>query len=213
MARTLARQFLGWQLGIVALLLVAVTALAVVQSNAAFRETQGRRMLSVAEDVAATASVRASLAARDYGPLPALGTSARNLSGADEIVIVDAAGVVRSAADPAEVGEPFPAGESTAPAGRAWVGNPDGRTVVAHVPVLDDDGRVVGLVAARVEAPSLLTGLAAAPAPAAALLGAAVVLGVAGSLLLAGGCGGRPSAWSPRRSWSSCSAGRPCCSA
>jgi two-component system CitB family sensor kinase len=184
-ARTLARQFLGWQLGIVGLLLVAVTALAVVQSNAAFRETQGRRMLSVAEDVAATAGVRASLAARDYGPLPALGASARNLSGADEIVIVDAGPVVRSAADPAEVGEPFRAGESTAPAGRAWVGNPDGRTVVAHVPVLSDDGRVVGLVAARAEAPSLLTGLLAAPAPAAALVGIAVVLGVAGSLLLA----------------------------
>ncbi|TQM46189.1 sensor histidine kinase regulating citrate/malate metabolism [Pseudonocardia cypriaca] len=185
MARTLARQFLGWQLGIVGLLLAAVSALAVVQSDAAFRETQGRRMLSVAEDVAATAGVRESLATRSFGPLPALGTSARNLSGADEIVIVDSDLVVRSAADPAEVGEPFAAGESTAPAGRAWVGNPDGRTVVAHVPVLADDGRVVGLVAARVEAPPLLTGLLAAPAPAVALVGAAVVLGVAGSLLLA----------------------------
>lgn len=45
MARTLARQFLRWQLGIVALLLLAVAALALVQSDAAFRETQGRRML------------------------------------------------------------------------------------------------------------------------------------------------------------------------
>jgi sensor histidine kinase regulating citrate/malate metabolism len=81
------------------------------------------------------------------------------------------------------------------------------------VPVLSDDGRVVGLVAARAEAPSLLTGLLAAPAPAAALVGVAVVLGVAGSLLLARRVRRQPSAWSPRRSWSSCSGGRPCCSA
>jgi sensor histidine kinase regulating citrate/malate metabolism len=199
-ARTLARQFLGWQLGIVGLLLVAVTALAVVQSDAAFRETQGRRMLSVAEDVAATAGVRESLAARSFGPLPALGTSARNLSGADEIVIVDADLVVRSAADPAEVGEPFPARESTAPVGRAWVGNPDGRTVVAHVPVLADDGRVVGLVAARVEAPPLLWS------------GWRSCSGWPGRCCSPGGCAARPSGWSPPRSWSWCSGGRRCCS-
>ena len=42
--------------------------------------------------------------AGNFGPIPALGTSARNLSGADEIMIVDAGLVVRSAADPAEVG-------------------------------------------------------------------------------------------------------------
>jgi sensor histidine kinase regulating citrate/malate metabolism len=184
-ARTLARQFLVWQLGIVALLLVVVAVVAAAQSNAAFRETQGRRMLSVAEDVAATASVRQSLATGDYGPLPSLGESARALSSADDIVIVDAGLVVRSAADPDDVDEPFALGESTAAQGRSWVGNLDGSTVDAQAPVIADDGRVVGLVAARVEAPSLLTTIAASPAPTVTLLGLALVLGVAGSLLLA----------------------------
>ncbi|WP_300013646.1 ATP-binding protein [Pseudonocardia sp.] len=186
MARpTLARQFLGWQLGIVALLLAAVAALAVAQSDAAFRETQGRRMLSVAEDVAATATVRQSLATGQHGALPGIATTARNLSGADEIVIVDSGLTVRTATDPAEVDTAFDLGESTALRGRAWVGHPDGRTVVAQVPVIADGGAVVGVVAARVAAPPLLTGLAAAPGQTAALLGVALVVGVAGSLLLA----------------------------
>ncbi|MHA6780925.1 ATP-binding protein [Pseudonocardia saturnea] len=186
---TLARQFLGWQLGIVALLLAAVAALAVVQSDAAFRETQGRRMLSVAEDVAATATVRLSLDVGEYGPLPGIATTAQNLSGADEIVIVarelDGDLVVRTSPDPAAVGTPFDLAGSTAPQGRAWVGYPDGRTVVAQVPVIGDDGAVVGVVAARVAAPPVLTGLVAAPGQTVVLLGVALVVGVAGSLLLA----------------------------
>ncbi|MET0190444.1 MAG: hypothetical protein ABW212_15680, partial [Pseudonocardia sediminis] len=60
--RSLARQMLVWQLIVVLVLLGAVAALAVVQSEAAFRDTQGRRMLSVAEDVAAVPTVRAALA-------------------------------------------------------------------------------------------------------------------------------------------------------
>jgi two-component system, CitB family, sensor kinase len=183
--RTLARQFLTWQLAVVALLLAAVAGVAAAQQNAAFRETEGRRMLSLAEDVAATAAVRASLDARYFGPLPAIATSARNLSGADEIVIVDGDGIVRTADDPAQVGTRFDAGASTAPSGRAWVGNPDGSTVVAHVPVINDKGRVVGLVAARVQGPSLLEGLVSEPGPSLVLLGIALVLGVGGSLLLA----------------------------
>jgi two-component system, CitB family, sensor kinase len=186
--RTLARQFLGWQLGIVALLLAAVGALAVVQSDAAFRETQGRRMLSVAEDVAAGTLLRERLLAGDFGPVPAIAVSARNLSGADDVVVVDGAGVVRAAGDPARIGEPFDDGGSTAAAGRSWVGYPGGRTVDAQVPVMAPDGAgtgVIGVVAARVAAPPLLTGLAAASGQVTALLGVALVIGVVGSLLLA----------------------------
>ena len=187
--RPLARQFLGWQLGIVALLMAGVAAVSVVQSDGAFRETQGRRMLSVAEDVAATPTVRQSLRTQQYRALPGIATTARNLSGADDIVIVslgpDGPITRSSTEDPTAVGFPFGVGESTAPSGRAWVGNPDGRTVVAQVPVIGDDGAVLGLVAARVEAPGLLTGLIAAPGQAFAMLGLVLVVGVAGSLLLA----------------------------
>lgn len=136
--------------------------------------------------MAATPTVRLALSVRLFGALPPIATSAGNLSGADEIVIVSLdPPVARTADDPADVRRPFAFGESTAAQGRAWVGYPDGRTVDAQVPVLDDDGTVVGVVAARVAAPSWLTGLAAAPGRTAALLGVALVIGVAGSLLLA----------------------------
>lgn len=184
--RSLARQMLVLQLIVVLVLLGAVAALAVAQSQAAFRDTQGRRMLSVAEDVAAVPTVRAALAGGRFDLLPSFARSAENLSGADEIVIVDDASVVRTSPDPAQVRTRFDPGESTAPSGRAWVGNPDGRTVVAQVPVIDDRGRVIGLVSAGIRAPSPWEALASARAEVLGLLGLALLLGVAGSLLLAG---------------------------
>lgn len=182
--RPLARQFLVWQLLVVVILLAAVAVLAAVQSDAAFRETQGRRMLSVAEDVAATPGIRAGLVNRNVDLLASFARSAENLSGADRIVVVDANRVVRSSPDPAELGTPFEVGGSTAFAGRAWTGAAD-RTVVAEVPVIDDGGQVVGVVSAGIRAPTLVEALAPARGEVAALLGLALALGVAGSLLLA----------------------------
>ena len=184
-SRTLARQFLAWQLLVVVILLGAVAVLAAVQSDAAFRETQGRRMLSVAEDVAATPGVRAGLVQRNVDLLATFARSAENLSGADRLLIVDADAVVRSTPDPAELGSPFDVGESTAFQGRGWVGDPDGDSVVAEVPVIGDDGAVVGIVSAGITAPSLLQALAPARGEVAAVLGIALVFGVVGSLLLA----------------------------
>src|SRR4051794_8204855 len=94
--RSLARQFLVWQLGVVMLLLAAVAGFAAVRSDAEFRDTQGRRMLSVAEDVAAVPTVRLSLSTDLYGPLPGVVVGARNISGADDVLIVDGDGIVRA---------------------------------------------------------------------------------------------------------------------
>ncbi|MCU1662918.1 MAG: histidine kinase [Pseudonocardia sp.] len=183
--RTLARQFLAWQLLVVLILLAAVGVLAVMQSDAAFRETQGRRMLSVAEDVAATAGVRAGLAQRNVDLLATFARSAENLSGADRLLVVDGNAIIRSTPDPAELGTRFDVGGSTAFRGRSWVGNPDGNSVVADVPVIGDDGAVIGVVSAGITAPSLLEALAPARGEIAAVLGLALVVGVVGSLLLA----------------------------
>lgn len=181
----LARQFLVWQLVVVAVLLGAVAVLAAVQSADSFRETQGRRMLTVAEDVASVPTVRAALQGGRYDLLPAFARSAENLSGADEIEIVDAGLVIRTSPDPARERARFEPGPSTAPAGRAWVGSPDGRSVVAQVPVIDDRGAVAGLVSAGIRAPSLWESFARARVETLALLGLALGVGVAGSLLLA----------------------------
>ncbi|MGK5557476.1 histidine kinase, partial [Actinomadura kijaniata] len=121
-AGSLARQLLVWQLLIVFALLGGVAAYSTLHSNAVFRDTEGRKLLAVAEHVAATPGVRASLAdpaRRDA--LPSFAEGARTLSGADAVVITDRDGRVLTAPDPALVGRPLAFGDSTVRRGRAWV--------------------------------------------------------------------------------------------
>lgn len=182
---SLARQLLVWQLVVVVALLCAVGVLSVVQAGANFRTTEGRRMLSVAEDTAATAGVRASLAdpLRHYALAP-FATTAQSLSGASYVVIAGADRKVLTSPDPGQVGEPLELGDSTALAGRSWVGELGGATV-AQVPVIGDGGQVIGVVAAGRQAPGFWEGVLDSPDNALRLLGVALVIGVAGSLLLA----------------------------
>ncbi|MFR9730136.1 ATP-binding protein [Saccharopolyspora sp. MS10] len=186
----LSRQLLGWQLVIILVLLASVAVFSVSQSNAAFRSTEGRRMLSVAEDLAATDGVRLSL--RDpvnRDALPIFAESARSLSGADEVIIADARGIVLTSPDPGQRGQPLPLGASTALRGRAWVGDVRGADgedyLVAHVPVIGDGARQAGVVAAGRRTPDLLAALRRAPGDPLALLAFATFLAVAGSVLLA----------------------------
>ncbi|WP_158893676.1 sensor histidine kinase [Amycolatopsis anabasis] len=182
---SLARQLLGWQLVIVFALLGCVTAFSVIQSNDAFRDTEGRRLLAVAENVAATPGVRLSLAdpvRRD--PLPIFAEGARTLSGADSVIIAAPDRRVLTSPDPRQIGQTLSLGDSNAPTGRSWVGVVDG-TLVAHVPVIGDRGNLIGLVAAGKALPGFFEGIANSPGNALALLGIATVLGLAGSLLLA----------------------------
>ncbi len=56
--RSLAAQFLAFQLMVVAVVLVAVAAVSVAQSTSEFREARGARMIAVAENMASTPIVR-----------------------------------------------------------------------------------------------------------------------------------------------------------
>ncbi|WNV91177.1 ATP-binding protein [Umezawaea sp. Da 62-37] len=181
---TLARQLLAWQLVVVVALLCAVGALSVVQARANFATTEGRRMQSVAEDVATTAGVRAALAdpARQDALAP-FAESGRSLSGASYVVIADASRRVMTPPGPLRVGEPLDVGPSTALGGRSWVGELDG-AIVAHVPVMSDGGEVIGVVAAGEESPGFFEGVLDSPGDALRLLGIALAIGVVGSLLL-----------------------------
>ncbi len=149
---SLSRQLLGWQLLIIILLLASIAVFSVAQTDSAFRATEGRKMLSVAEDLAATSGVRVSLAdpyRRDA--LPIFAESTRNLSGADYVIITDNHGIVLTSPDPAQRGQSLPPSESTALAGRSWVGEMtvDGsESLVAQVPVISNDARIIGVVAA-----------------------------------------------------------------
>ncbi|GAA3008518.1 sensor histidine kinase [Actinokineospora diospyrosa] len=182
---SLARQLLGWQVVVVLTLLAAVAVFSAIQSRSAFQATEGRRMLSVAEDVAATPGVRAALAdPLRYHQLPPFAESARSLSGADGVLIALPDLRVLTSPDPSQVGAALPVGSSTVQSGRSWVGEVGG-DLVAHVPVIGDDGRVIGIVAAAADLPSFVAGVVHSPGEALLILGIATVLGVVGSLLVA----------------------------
>ncbi|GAA2608342.1 sensor histidine kinase [Actinomadura fulvescens] len=194
-AGSLARRLLAWQLMIVFALLGCVAAFSIVHTGVVFRDTEGRKLLAVAENVAATPGVRAALGSTDRDSLPTFAESARGLSGADAVIITDAQGRVLASPDPSGPGTALPLGASTARDGRAWVGEVDGR-LAAHVPVIGDplppaptpsagQTRVIGIVAVTEAMPGFWEGIANSPRTVLALLMIATVLGVAGSFLVA----------------------------
>lgn len=186
---SLSRQLLSWQLLIIFVLLASVAVFSVAQTDIAFRANQGRKMLSVAEDLAATDGVRVSLQSLHHSDALAIfAESARSLSGADDVIIADRRGIVLTSPDPAQHGKPLPLGDSTVLDGRSWVGEistDNVESLVAHVPVISNDSRIIGVVAAGSNTPDVLQGLRQSPENPMALLAFATVLGVAGSVLLA----------------------------
>lgn len=186
---SLAGQFLALQLAIVVAVLVAVAAVSLAQAEAGFRRDEGRRVLSVAETVAAVRSVRLGLANPTMEHVvPPVAESARSVSGASYVIVARADGTILTSPDPRQVGEVLELHGSPVLTGRSWVGvAEDGgdRYVVAHVPVLGDRGRILGLVAVGRAYPTPLASLWRASPNLLTYLGLASVLGVAGSLLLA----------------------------
>jgi two-component system CitB family sensor kinase len=188
---SLARQLLAWQVVIVIALLSSVAVFSTIQSNENFMDVEGRRMLSAAENVAATPLVRGT----DKAPgaitdslrsqqliVPA--AQIRDLTGADAVTIARPDLTVLTSTDPGNAGSKLAIGDSTVADGRSWVGIVDD-FLVAHVPVIANDGQVVGIVAAATDQPGFFAGILDSPTNALALLGMATVLGVVGSLLLA----------------------------
>jgi two-component system, CitB family, sensor kinase len=187
---SLAGQLLILQLGIVLVVLVAVAAVSIAQAQASFREVQGRRFMSVAERAAATPLVtehlldparRAALAATVDGYREDAGASYALVAGADRRIL--------ASSDPSRVGRLVDLHGSNVLHGRAWEGvvTEDGvRSVVAHVPVLDDPtAKTVGFVVVGANTPGFWDSLGGAAPNLLTYLGVASFLGVAGSLLVA----------------------------
>ncbi|MGW4207855.1 ATP-binding protein [Lentzea sp. NPDC004789] len=180
--RSLASQLLVWQLVVVTLLLCAVGALTVVQTGSNFRTNEERRMLSVAENVAALNVVQTSMG--NWRILAAPAETARSLSGASYVLIVDIRRIVIASPDPAQIGSTLDT-PTTAFDGKAWVGTING-SIEAHVPVFDERTRKVnGMVVAGVIEPGLFAGALDQPEDVLRYLAIALVIGVTGSLLLA----------------------------
>lgn len=187
---SLAGQYLVLQLLIVLAVLVAVVAISLAQSAAAFERTEGRRALSAAEALGNNPTVRALLPTaepRGGSALAAVAESVRTVSGSAHVALAKLDGTVITASDPGLIGRKLPLGESRVMEGRAWTGvlNANNSEVLsAHVPVIDDSGTMIGIASISRNYPSTLERLGDAVPNLLTYLGVASILGVAGSLLL-----------------------------
>ncbi|MDX8144448.1 sensor histidine kinase [Lentzea sp. BCCO 10_0061] len=180
--RSLASQLLAWQLVVVTLLLGAVGALTVVQTGSNFRSNEERRMLSVAETVAANSLVQEEMG--NWRLLSAPAETARSLSGASYVLILNENRLVIASPDPAQIGSTLDT-RGTALEGRSWTGT-IGDSIEAHVPVFDPTSRQVnGMVIAGAEEPGIFAGALEQPVDVLRYLAIALLIGVTGSLLLA----------------------------
>jgi two-component system, CitB family, sensor kinase len=190
--RSLAAQFLAFQLMVVAVVLVAVAAVSVAQSTSEFREAQGSRMIAVAENMASTPIVRDRIETAPADPF--LGRvlapevdRAVSLSGATVAEILAPDGTVRVSSDPARLGERVDLGPSRADEGRAWYGDAtiDGvHSLVGQVPILSINGDVLAVASVSENYPSVWTLLSGAGERLLIYLGLGAALGLVASYLL-----------------------------
>ncbi len=188
---SLAGQYLVLQLLIVLAVLVAVVAISLAQSAVAFERIEGRRALSAAEALGNNPAVRQLLPTaepRTGAALPAVAESVRTVSGSAQVALARLDRTVVAASDPGLLGQKLELGESRVLDGRAWTGvmagNGSTPVLSAHVPVLDDSGKVIGIASISRNYPTTLERLGDAVPNLLTYVGVASVLGVAGSFLL-----------------------------
>jgi two-component system, CitB family, sensor kinase len=187
---SLAGQYLLLQLLIVLAVLVAVVAISLAQSAATFQRIEGRRALSAAEALGNNPAVRALLPSaepRGSASLAAVAESVRTVSGSAQVAIARLDRTVVASSDPNLLSHPLELGASRVMEGRAWTGPVSGagsQSLSAHVPVLADNGKMIGIASISRNYPSTLERLGDAVPNLLTYLGVASVLGIAGSLLL-----------------------------
>src|SRR5215218_9807968 len=186
--RSLAGQFLVFQLLVVAVVLVAVAAVSVAQSTREFREVRGQRMIAVAENMASTPVVRDRyadpFAAKVLAPEVDRGVA---LSGARLAEILDPAGTVRVSTDPSRIGVRMDLAASRADDGRAWFGDADVdgvHSLVGQVPILSINGDVLAIASVSEPYPSVWELLSGAGERLLFYLGLGAALGLLASWLL-----------------------------
>ncbi|GHA35467.1 ATPase [Streptomyces tauricus] len=190
--QTLAGEMLVLQLAIVVVVLLAVAAVSLRQSEATFNRVEGRRVMALAEQLAAYPLTRSQLVRpAPQQALAPLVNSTQTQSGVTSVTVADADGRIVSSTDPTAIGGRLTLGEGVAD-GRGWSGSLtlDGsRELVAQVPVLgatpENLGRPLGTVMIGEADPTVWQRLSGASSYLLAYLGIASGLGLVGSWLLA----------------------------
>lgn len=187
---SLTRQLLLFQLTLLGIVLVAVTATTLEQTSSIFASGQQRRMLTVAEYSAAIPTLRSALD-NELAPelLASLAESLRTSTDVDHLIVTDADGLVlASPASPELVGEANLIGATPSSFGGAWAGVAriaEVPHIVASVPVFSTGSELVGRVIAGRESLTIGALLADAAPNLLTYLGVAGTLGVVGSWWIA----------------------------
>lgn len=189
---TLAGQMLALQLMIVLVVLVAVGAVSLAQSEATFARVEGRRVSSIAEQLAANPLVRDQLERPEVRTgLATVALATQVQANVSSISMSDPDRTVRVSTDPSLEGGRLPGAAGTGDLRAGWTGTVelDGhRHLAARVPVLRSAaghvGEQVGAVLVTIEQPSVWERLRGASSYLLTYLGIALAAGLLGSWLL-----------------------------
>jgi two-component system CitB family sensor kinase len=186
---TLASRILALQIGIVLLVVIVGALAAVLVIRTQLDRSYEGRSLAVADSVAALPAVREAVRARDpEGSLQPLAEQIRLATGATFIVITDENGIRFTHPNPERIGEMVSTDPEPALSGVRWSGTQEGTlgvSVRGKVPILADDGSVIGMVSVGFLQAEVGSQLLLQLPTLGAFLAAAVTLGALGSLLLA----------------------------
>ncbi|MFF2943278.1 ATP-binding protein [Streptomyces niveus] len=189
---TLAGELLVLQLAIVVVVLLAVAAVSLAQSEATFDRVEGRRVTALAEQLAGNPLVSSQLGWPAPGEtLAPLVQATRTQSVVTSVTVADSRGKIVSSTNPTLIGTQLSLGPGVAEA-RGWSGDLvlDGaHQMVAQVPVLKPAqpglGQHLGMVMIGEASPTVWQRLSGASSYLLAYLGIASGLGLIGSWLLA----------------------------
>jgi two-component system, CitB family, sensor kinase len=184
----LASRILALQIGIVLLVVLIGALAAVLVIRTQLDRSYEGRSLAVADSVAALPAVRAAVSAGDpERSLQPLAEGIRLASGATFVVITDDTGIRFTHPNPDRIGEMVSTDPEPALSGVRWSGTQEGTlgvSVRGKVPIVGDDGRIIGMVSVGFLQAEVGSQLLSQLPTLAAFLAAAVTLGAIGSLLL-----------------------------
>jgi two-component system CitB family sensor kinase len=186
---TLASRILALQIGIVLLVVIVGALAAVLVIRTQLDRSYEGRSLAVADSVAALPAVREAVRAGDpEGSLQPLAEQIRLATGATFIVITDENGIRFTHPNPERIGEMVSTDPEPALSGVRWSGTQEGTlgmSVRGKVPIVADDGSVIGMVSVGFLQAEVGSQLLSQLPTLGAFLAAAITLGALGSLLLA----------------------------
>jgi sensor histidine kinase regulating citrate/malate metabolism len=191
---TLASQLVVVQLILIAAVLLAVSAVSVEQTRINFQRDQGRRILALAENLAASPVVRRAPVRAAGSALPGAVAQLQATTGVEVVMVADAAGYVVASTDSLLMGDTITWPQLQAAPGRSSSATVELRGdsyLIAAAPILSNPATVgnpvsqLGIALIARPNPSRIDSLITAGPSLLTYLGAAMVLGVIGSLLLA----------------------------